>query len=85
MESRLKIGNNVLCKKDVIDKNMVHFHKGDYYRITFANSLWVRISSFYNEDYAFSVSPYSSSSPIMFEDYFYTLKETRKLKLDSLK
>ncbi len=85
MENRLKIGDKVCCKKNVYYNDIIHFYKCDYYKITYTNNLWVEITSFYKKSWNFSISPFSSASHQSdFEDYFYTLKETRKLKLDLL-
>jgi len=82
----IKKGDKIFCKKNILqtDKKPVIL-SGKTYEVLSANNLWIEILGESGMKINISISVFSSASPFMYYDYFYTVQELRKLKLDKLK
>lgn len=70
----MKIGDKLLCKK-----KYKQLQKNENYSILSINKIYVKINDFY-----FTMNEKNASYENYLYDYFYTEKELRKKKLDSL-
>jgi len=92
----LKAGDKLLCKKTLQNKFWMTkkdkilndiVEEGKCYTILkVSHPLYVNIEldDEYFSYFSFSTSSFSSVAPLLLWDYFYTIKETRKIKLDNL-
>lgn len=85
-----KIGDNVYCKKNYIGRNGSEFLKGSIYPITASHYGYqkrqYKLSSnnrIYWFDYIYDEKEQSNN--VLLLDYFMTIKDSRKLKLEKLK
>lgn len=90
---KLKIGDKVYCKKQMNESDNIWFYRDKYYKIVAvgigSRCRWVNIASEV-EEYPTVMIPISFTikgpvgSSYYFDEYFITIKELRKKKLDKL-
>lgn len=82
----MKVGDKILCKKDYRSNVYNHFIyvAGQYYIIKSINNFFgFDVVEFNFGDKAFSID-FINNQTNYFYDYFYNIKEMRKLKLNKL-
>ena len=76
----MKIGDKVFCYRSI-----PLFNKGDFYKIGMVTPRGVYIEpAIYLDGHYFKLKNSSELGFVFFDDYFYTKREIRKLKLEKI-
>lgn len=85
----MKIGDKLYCIKNIYAEgtNFLNYTKNKYYNIVYIDPYGYDVALKCNNNYpcGFSLKKNNTNNEWYIWDYFYTIKQLRKIKLDKLK